>query len=91
VIDMIIYRTRTSLAANLGGRGSCLGRLIATLRSRTARRWTLLLAMTEDVEEMLGEIFRGLFDDGGRGGGGMVDEKLFWWMGGGLVKRDLGA
>lgn len=61
VIDMIIYRTRTSPVANLGGRGSCLGMLTATLRSTTAMRSTLLLAMTDGVEEMLGEIFR-VFD-----------------------------
>jgi hypothetical protein len=58
VIDMTIYRTPTSPATNLGGRGSWPGSLSATLRSTIAMRSTLLLAMTDCSEAMLGEIFR---------------------------------
>jgi hypothetical protein len=58
VIDRIIYRTQTSPAANLGGRGSCLGSLSATLKSTIVMRSTLLLAMDKGISEMLGEIFQ---------------------------------
>jgi hypothetical protein len=51
-IDMIIYRTPTSRAANLGGRGNCLESWSATSRSMTAMRLTLLLAMDGDLEVM---------------------------------------